>query len=366
MVAGNRKAVAASLDKAGVRRVSGRGRLLDPNTMEITGDSDTHTLSFEKLILSFGSQNTVLPAMRPDGVAVLDSTSLLDLNTVPESLIVVGSGAIGLELGEFWSRMGTQVTLVEAMDRLAPREDPEIGKTLASHFKRSKWTVHTGAKVASLVTDNGGALLTFEDGAVIRAEKALVAVGRSPRTSDLNLSEAGVRTSGPGWIETDGSLRATPNIYAVGDCNGKVLLAHTATHQATFAAQHAAGVLDTTYESGPVPLCIYGTCEAMRVGPTADELVAAGHDVVCSKAALAANPITQAHGSTLGFVKAIWSSGRLMGVCAAGHGVTGLVMQALLCVSFAPEHAAVEKIMFAHPTLDEALCEALLAPVSAV
>ncbi len=207
-------------------------------------------------------------------------------------------------------------------------------------------------------------MLTFADGTTLEADKALVAVGRSPRTAELNLEQAGVQTSGPGWVETNVSLQATPEIYAVGDCNGRILLAHTATHQAKFAARHAAGVLEGPYDSGPVPICIYGSCEAMRVGPTAEELVAAGHKVGISKAALAANPISQSHGASQGFVKAIWSEGRLRGVCAAGHGVTSLVMQASLCVSFVSTRVAVEKIMFAHPTLDETLCEALLAPES--
>ncbi len=361
VLAGNRKAIAATLKKAGVARIAGRGRLAGPKTLEIISETARSQLEFEKLILAVGSQNTVLPDLRPDGLAIHDSTSLLNLDTVPESLIVVGSGAIGLELGEFWSRMGSRIHLVEAMEHLAPREDPEIGKTLASYFKRCKWGLHTGAKVAALATSNGRALLTFADGTTLEAEKALVAVGRSPRIEELNLGQAGIRTKGPGWIITDETLRATPDIYAVGDCNGQILLAHAGTHQAKYAAKHAAGVQENTYDPGPVPFCVYGACEAMRVGPTAEELTAAGHAVRVSKAPLAANAITQSHGSSLGFVKAVWSENTLRGVCAVGHGVMNLVMQALLLISFAPARTTAEEIMFAHPTLDEALCEALLA-----
>ena len=346
VLAGNRKAIAATLEKSGVAKLAGRGCLSGQNTIEITGETGSRTLGFEKLILAVGSQNTVLPGLRPDGQAIHDSTSLLDLKTVPESLIVIGSGAIGLELGEFWSRMGSKIILVEAMDRLAPREDPEIGKTLASHFKRSKWSVLTGAKVATLATADGRALLTFVDGTSLEADKALVAVGRSPRISGMHLEQTGIRTKGPGWIITDESLRAAPDIYAVGDCNGQVLLAHTATHQAKYAADHAAGTRHDSYDPGPIPLCMYGSMRSHARGDRQQrKLAAAGQSISVSQAPLAANAINPVPmGSSMGFVKAIWSEKHAAWrLRCGGMESTSLVMQASLLISFAPTRSAVEE-----------------------
>ena len=125
--------------------------------------------------------------MEPDGEAVISSDQLLDLETPPESLLLIGAGAIGLELGDFFQRLGARVTLVEAMDRVAPAEDPEISQTLGRMLKRSGWELHLGRRVQSLRTEDGQALLTFDNGEELQAEKALVAVGRFPNTKSLGL-----------------------------------------------------------------------------------------------------------------------------------------------------------------------------------
>jgi dihydrolipoamide dehydrogenase len=168
--------------------------------------------------------------------------------------------------------------------------------------------------------------------------------------------------TGAGWITTDEFLQAAPNIYAIGDVNGRTLLAHAAEHQGRYAVLHALGETATPYKPGPIPGCIYGSIEVMRAGSTAAELTALGKSVTVSRANLGANAISQAHGQAQGLVKVAWVDGVVHGVTAVGHGASHLVTLAEIMVRDRwTAHTAHEHI-FAHPTLDEALRDALIAP----
>lgn len=364
LLSGTHQAMSKQLKQAGVELVVGTARFSAPKTIIVEAEESATEITFTHAILAAGSAPASFPGMAPDGDAVLDSTHALALEHAPESLLVVGGGAIGLEMADLYHRLGAKITLVEGMDRLAPTEDEEVGKTLARVLKREGYVIKTGAFVESLRTENGRAALTLQGGERLEAEKALVAVGRKPAVADLNLSAAGVELDERGWVKVDGGLRAGGDIFAVGDVNGKTLLAHTASHQGKYAARAAAGKITQDYDSGAIPACIYGAHEVMRAGPTATELRDAGLDVSVSKAMLAANPIAQSHGATQGFVKVAWVEGKVHGITAVGHGVSHLVTQALIMVNQRWSVEDVESIMFAHPTLDEALEHALLAPAA--
>ncbi len=320
------------------------------------------------VILATGSHSASFPGLAPDGEAVLDSTMLLGLDAVPKSLLVVGGGAIGLEFSDFFACMGTAVTIVEGMPQLAPTEDADIAEELRKILQKSGLTCITGEKVAGLITRDGKAELTFENGQTLVAEKALLAVGRKANTAGFGVSPSGEKTATGlcldrrGGIVTDECLHAAPGVYAVGDVNGRTLLAHAADHQGAYVARRILGREEGPYRSGPVPSCVFGQTELMRAGKTAREVLAGGGACAVSKAPLMANPIAQAHASSAGFVKAVWENGRLAGMAAVGHGVSHLVTAAQLLVlgGFAPE--TLEAFMFAHPTLDEALRAALTAP----
>ena len=273
----------------------------------------------------------------------------------------MGGGVIGLELGRFFSRLGAKITVVEALERLAPFEDPEVSKTVASLAKREKWRLLTGKRVATLATEGDHALLTLEDGSTLEAELALVATGRGPNTAGLGLEEAGATLRRGGFVEVDEYLQAAPGISCIGDANGIAMLAHTASHQGRYVARRLAAAEDVPYESGPIPWCIYGAPESFRVGLMAEELKAEGLEPEVSQAPLAANPIAQSHASAQGFVKAVWLDGRLAGLTGVGHGVSHLVTQATIAVreGWTPQDA--DRFIWAHPTLDEALHAALTA-----
>ena len=354
LVQASHKGMDTALKNAKVTLIHGQGRLTSPQTAEITSTQGQTSVSFKHLIIATGSRPMVLPGLEPDGQTVLDSTQLLDLNYAPKSLAIIGAGAIGLEMGQIFHRLGAAITLIDLAPVVAPQEDEDVSKTLASALKRQGWALHLGTKVASVTRGQNRVELTLDSGQVINAEKVLVAVGRRPNSQELGLEQAGLTLSGPGWVNTDDYLKASPTAYAVGDVNGRMLLAHAAEDQARYAVHHLLRKIDRPYFPCVVPSCIYGDPETMRTGASVTDLLKLGCPVQISKFMLAANPISQSHGSSLGLVKVIWSQGRVAGITAVGHGVSHLVTLAEIMVKQAWSRDQVHDIVFAHPTLDEA------------
>ena len=360
-LAGTRKAMAVQLKNAGVELFEGLGRLSGDHEVTVEAENGFTTLKYKKLVVATGSKPIFFPGLEPDGDCVLDSDMFLGMETMPESLIVIGAGFIGLEMAQVAHRFGARVTVVDAMDRVAPLEDPEVSKALQSTFKRWKWDVKLEERVAGVRTVDGQAELTLQSGEKITAAKALVAVGRGPVTQGIGLEEAGV-TLLFNKIQVDEHLLAAKDIYAIGDANGQIQLAHAASHQARYVARHAAGKTTAAYESGPVPSVLYGAPEAMRVGLMENEAFLADFDTTeVSTAQLAANPMAQAHAATQGFVKVVWSGGKVVGITGVGHDVSRLVTPATLIVAQGWTAEDVHKIIFPHPSLDEALLMALTA-----
>jgi dihydrolipoamide dehydrogenase len=360
-----RKAMAATLDQAGVEVVRARARLTGPDSAVLETQEGGRELGFRKAILAPGSRPTHIPAATIDQEAILDSDGLLDVETPPESLIVVGGGFIGLELGQFLARLGTAVTVVEALDRILPCDDPEAAAELGKALKRQGFTIRTKERMASLENSGGRALLRLEHGETLEADKALVAVGRRPATEDLGLDAAGVTPEGPGFVITDDHLRATDDIYCVGDANGRAMLAHAAEHQGRHAARHALGRESATHRPLGTPFILYGDPEVLRVGLCAHQIgeafAAERGPFRVSRAPLAANPMAQAHAATQGFVKVLWDDDRVAGVTAVGSHVSSL---AGLCAAMVENRytlADFEKLTMPHPSLDEALAAAVRA-----
>jgi dihydrolipoamide dehydrogenase len=357
-----RKAMAAELTKLGVEFVQGELKMAGAVKSVVEVDGEPKTLAYKKCILATGSRPAAHPGLKADHNAILNSGDILGLREVPKKLLVVGAGFIGLELAQFFSRAGSAITLVDVAPRIAPSEDEEVSKALHQTFKRMGWDIHTGVAIASLATVDGAAKLVLEDGREFSADKCLLAVGRLPNSRNLMLEMLGAEVKGAGWIHTDEHLLATPTIYAVGDVNGRTMLAHAASSQGEWAVRHFAGEEKGPYNPGPIPGCMYGAPETMRVGLMEAEARAQGMDVAVSRAQLVANPIAQAHGATGGLVKCVWSEGKLIGVTGVGHGVATLATLSTVMVGQAWTRRQCEELVFPHPTLDEALRAALLAP----
>lgn len=365
-IKGLRSALEKSFKEAGVEHVHGKAVFTGPRSLQISpSEGDPFAVEFKKCIIAAGSTPASFPGLKADGANVLSSTGLLNLGQAPESLIIVGGGVIGLELGAFYSRLGSAVTIVEAMERIALSEDAEVAEALHKQLVRDGWKIHTGRRVKSTASDGDGAVLIFEDGEELRASKIMIAVGRAPGCKDLAVEKAGLKTYRAGWIETDEQLMSGPDIYAVGDVNGRVLLAHAGEHQAEYAVRHAAGLEKAPYDDSAMPSCIYGHHEVMHVGPHTEKLAETHKDslIEASTSPLIANPISQSYGATHGFVKITWVDGEVRSIAAWGHGVSHLVGLATVIVK---ERWKNPEIIFAHPTLDESIKSALTAKRQAI
>jgi len=359
LIVATQKAMAETLKKAGVRLVTGNLTALAPGTAQVMQVGQSTIIPFDSLILALGSRAAGFPGVKPDGKCVLGVAPVLDFDTPPESLVIVGAGAIGLETSEIYRRLGTKVTLVDAAPRLAPIEDPDVAKVVGQVMRRLGTDARAGVKVESLVTEDGKAKLTIAGGEVIFADKALVAIGRFAPTAVPGLAELGATFTGPApnkaYIATDATLQTAPGIYAVGDCNGRILLAHAAASQGVYAARHAAGLETEPYVSGAIPGCYYGEPEIMRAG-----VVAAPGDTI-SEAPFVANPIAQAYADTAGFARVVWKDGKVVGVTAVGHGASAMGTLATIMVNQGWTREQAEKQVFPHPTAEEILRAALLA-----
>lgn len=357
---GTRKAMGMQLKKLGIELLEGLGTLAGEGKVAVATADGERIIEYRKLVVATGSKPIFFPGLEPDGDCVLDSDMFLAMDSMPSSLIVVGAGFIGLEMAQVAHRFGAKITVVDAMDRVAPLEDPEVSKALRSVFKRWKWDIKLEERVSGVRTINGKAVLTLESGEKIEADKALVAVGRGAVTQGIGLEEAGIELQF-NQIQVDECLQAAPNIFAIGDANGQMQLAHAATHQAHYVASRAAGKTDAHYSHGPIPSVLYGAPEVMRVGQMQNEAFLSDMDCETSRAQLAANPMAQAHAATQGFVKVVWSGGKVVGVTAVGHDVSRLATPATMIVQQGWTMDDVHKTIFPHPSLDESLLMALKA-----
>jgi dihydrolipoamide dehydrogenase len=358
-LAATHTAMAKRLEAAGIRLVTGNLAGVAKGVAHVAAGGETQDIPFDALILALGSRAAAFPGVKPDGKAVLGVAPVLDFDVAPESLIIVGAGAIGLEISEVYRRLGTRVTMVDAAPRLAPAEDPDVSQVVAQVMRKKGIDARAGVKVESLVTDaDGMARMTIAGGEVVTATKALVAIGRFAPTAVPGLADLGASFASPSpnraWISTDETLQTAPGIYAVGDCNGRVLLAHAASSQGVYAARHAAGLESGPYAPGPIPGCYYGAPEIMRVGAIAQP----GDDI--SEAQFVANPMAQAYADTTGFARVTWKDGKVAGLTAVGHGASTMGTLATAIVSQGWTREQCEALVFPHPGLDETLRAALL------
>ncbi|MGK7344190.1 MAG: dihydrolipoyl dehydrogenase [Candidatus Nitrospinota bacterium M3_3B_026] len=350
------KSLAASLSKRGVRVISGRAEFAsDREIMAPTAEGGSERIEFKNALIATGSEPARLFDVDPS--LALDNVSIFDVPSLPESMLIVGAGAIGCEFATAMTRLGVRVTMVEMMDRVLPMEDHEISATLARELKKLKIQVITGAKIESLEPGGPGLVARLAGGESVEAEKALVSIGRRFSTSGLGLDKAGVETGRRGEILTDNLLRSsTPNIFAAGDVAGKNMLAYTAYREGCFVADYIAGKRESLPDT-PVPSAIFTIPEIGSVGVREEDAPKGARKGTFMFRALARAHIA---GEIAGFVKVIadGETDRLLGVHIIGPRATDLIHTASVALSQGMTARAFGDLLFAHPTFAEAALEA--------
>ena len=351
------------MNKNGIERVAGLGRIAGPNEVEVTSDAGQQCLKAKRILIATGSRVAGLPFLEFDGETVLSSDDAVALGQAPVSMIVIGAGAIGLELGSVWARLGTAVTVVEFLPRIASTFDEDITQALQKLLQRQGLKFHLGTYVESAEKTEGGVKLTAAKGdkqLEIEAEKVLVAVGRKPNTEGLGAAEAGVALDERGCIKIDAEWQTSVSgIYAIGDVVAGPMLAHKAEQEAIAAVERMVGQPGSV-NYGAIPWVIYTSPEVATVGLTEAEAVEKGHEVGVGVFPFQANGRAVAGGHADGLAKVIAdkATGLVLGAQILSANASELIAEVVLLMELGGSAKDMARTIHAHPTMSEGLREA--------
>ena len=363
------RGIASLFKKNKITLVTGSGRLgassnEDPLEVIATTEEGEQILRGKRVLLATGSVAVDIPSLPQDGKQVGQARDALGYDKVPEHLVVIGGGYIGLELGSVWLRLGAKVTVVEMLDKMLPGSDEEITEALLKSLQKQGMTIHAGTRVASMETSDKDVTLKLE-GKVEQAltcDKVLVAAGRKPCTEGLALEEAGVKLDETGRIIVDDNYQTSAaNIYAIGDLIHGPMLAHKAMDEGVVLAEQLAGET-CAIDYNLIPGVVYTHPEAASIGPTEAQLKEVGTPYKVGRFPFMASGRARAMDNADGFVKVMANpdSGRILGVHIIGPCASELISEAVTVMSFGGSIEDVALTMHAHPTLSEAFKEAAL------
>jgi len=305
----------------------------------------------KNILIATGSSPFQLPGMEFDGKSILSSTDMLELKSIPKSIVIVGGGVIGCEFASIFRQFGSEITIVEMMERLLPTEDEEISKKIEQIFKRKGIKICTGTKVEKIENNN----VTLSSGDTVSGEKVLVSIGRVPNSEGLD----GITRDNKGWIKVDENFRTNvKNIYAAGDVIGGILLAHVASREGICAVEAMVG-RNTGIDYNVIPSCIFTSPEIASVGMTEAKARADGLDVKARKFLFSAIGKAHVSGETEGFIKLVVDNktDKILGAQLIGPHVTELVAEISPCIQFNITSEKLASVIHAHPTLSEAIQE---------
>jgi dihydrolipoamide dehydrogenase len=363
------KGIAFLLKKNRVEAVAGTARIAAARRVEVElADGGTRTLETQRILVATGSDVAPLRGVEIDEKRIVSSTGALSLERVPAKLVVVGAGAIGLELGSVWSRLGADVTVVEYLDRILPGMDAEIAKHTQRVLKKQGLDFQLGREVRGAETSDNGVRLAVanrknEREETLEADVALVAIGRRPYTEGLGLEALGVERDDRGFIGVNERFETNvPGIFAVGDCVPGPMLAHKAEEEGVAAVEGMAGQ-HVHIDHGRVPGVVYTWPEVAGVGETEEAARGRGVDVALGKFSFSANARAKITGDTQGLVKIVAdaSSDRVLGVHIVGPLAGDLIAEAVLALEFGASSEDIARTCHAHPATGEAVKEAALA-----
>ena len=357
--------VAFLMKKNKVQVLSGKGRITPSKKVEIWNEKDelTEVVEAANIIIATGSKPKSIPGVEIDGSTVLSSKESMVLESKPKSLLIVGAGAIGIEFAYFYNTFGTEVTVLEALPQVLPREDTEVAELLARSLEQHGIRIEVGAKVGSIRVDKGSAEVAFVGSAGAekkKVEKVLMAVGVAGYTEGLGLEALGVSMKG-GDVQVNGRMQTNiGGIYAIGDVVGPPQLAHMASAEGVAAAEFIAGKERPEIDRSFIPSCVYCQPQVASVGLSEEQATAAGHEVKVGRFPFAASGKAQATGEAEGLVKLVFGAqyGEVLGASIIGSEATELVAEIGLAGQLEATYEEILSTVHAHPTLAEAVMEA--------
>jgi dihydrolipoamide dehydrogenase len=364
VVSANVKGVEFLFKKNKITWLKGTGRIAGPGRVAVDGTE----YQTKHIVIATGSDSMPLAGVEVDERNIVTSTGALELEKVPGHLVVIGGGVIGLELGSVWRRLGSQVTVIEFLDRLIPGNDSEIAKQFERILTKQGIKFRLSSKVTAAKVGNDGVTLTVEPASggpeeQVKADVVLLAIGRRPYTEGLGLAEAGVETDERGRVKTDAHFATNvPGIHAIGDVIAGPMLAHKAEDEGVAVAEIIAGKAGhVNYDA--IPGVVYTWPEVAGVGKTEDQLKAAGVAYNVGKFPFTANGRARAMGSTDGFVKILADkkTDRILGCHIIGPDAGTLIAEIVMAIEFGASAEDVGRLCHAHPSLNEAVKEAALA-----
>ena len=351
--------------KRGVTGYRGRGKFRDINTIEIaagdTGGEDVQ-IEADRVMICTGSVPSRLRGVEEDDDRIGNSTTALSFGDVPDRLVVIGGGYIGLELGSVWNRLGSEVIVLEALDRILPGMDHEIAAMAHRIFKKQGLKFHTSTFVESATRDGDKCHVKIKDGDTIECDRVLLSTGRTPATDSLGLESIGLETDNRGFIPVNKHFEtAAEKVYAVGDCIGGAMLAHKAMEEGIVCVERMAG-METHMNYDVIPAIVYTHPEIASVGRTEEQLVELGIEFNKGTCPFGANGRARTIGEHDGRVKILadkWTD-RVLGVHIIGARAGDLIAEAAAAMEYGASSEDIARTCHAHPTLAEAVHEAAM------
>lgn len=348
--------------KRGVTPYRGRGRFQDVNTIRVDGDEPT-LIETDQVLICAGSHPAKLRGVEEDNDRIGNSTTALSFPDVPQRLVVIGGGYIGLELGSVWNRLGSEVIVLEAFDRILPGIDAEIAALAHRAFKKQGIEIRTGTFVQSAKRDGDRCVVEVKDGEPISCDRVLLATGRVPATDDLGLESINLETDRRGFLAVNEDFETSvEGIYAAGDCIGGAMLAHKAMEEGIVCVERMAGIKSHVNYS-VIPAIVYTHPEIATVGATEEQLKEAGTEFKKGVCPYGANGRARTLGEIEGRVKILADAktDRVLGVHIIGARAGDMIAEAATAMEFGASSEDIARTCHAHPTLAETVHEAALA-----
>jgi dihydrolipoamide dehydrogenase len=350
------------MKKNRIATIRGKAILSGPGLLQVEGETNAEVRA-KNIVIATGSEARLLPGLELDGRTVLTNKEIVDLETIPKSLLVVGAGAVGVEFASLFARFGTAVTIVEMLPRVLPLEDVAVSEELRKLLTRRRMKILTDARLENVTVKNGeveAVVTTGGETKTITAEKALIAVGRRPVTEEIGLERLRVDTS-RGYISVDEKMETNvPGVFAIGDVVPTQQLAHLASHEGILAMRYIAGEETEPINYDLVPNCTFCSPEVASVGLTEEAARQRGHEVKTSRFPFAAVSKATILGENDGFVKFVCDAkyNQVLGVHMIGPHVTELVAEATAIIGLEASAEDVSHLIHAHPTVAEGVMEA--------